>query len=316
MNVVSRIAIAFLLAGAADSFAGNKPLENGSKPSMVWLGRLLSEKSGDRKGLLSNPFVMNNHGLVAGSALAGKTYEGAADHAFLSVDGTMTDLGVLPGYEGGSWARLINDHGQVVGSSGKRDEDFAQDGHAFLYENGRMADLGTLGGAFSRAEAISPSGLIVGSSATASGGVHAFIYEHGSMRDLGTLGGNYSAACAINTSGLIAGESTTASGEEHAFTYEKGKMRDLGTCKDFKSFEVTGMNDAGEIVGTMSANAKTQVSHAYYCKDGEFHDLGIPGALSCTVEAVNNAGDIVGEFFLQREKRTHAFLYTGENSST
>src|SRR5436309_1672459 len=60
--------------------------------------------------------------------------------AFLWQNGTMTDLGTLPGGYA-SYAYGINDAGQVVGTS----EDSSGLRHAFLWSAGTMADLGTLG---------------------------------------------------------------------------------------------------------------------------------------------------------------------------
>ena len=69
------------------------------------------------------------------------TQAAATDHAFLYSNGTMADLGTLPGGSV-SAAHGINASGQVVGyadtSSGYA--------HAFLYSNGTMTDLGTLPG--------------------------------------------------------------------------------------------------------------------------------------------------------------------------
>jgi probable HAF family extracellular repeat protein len=53
-----------------------------------------------------------------------------------------------------------------------------------------MTDLGTLGGKSSGANAISPLGLVVGSSFTRDNLSHAFFWQNGVMTDLGTLGGS------------------------------------------------------------------------------------------------------------------------------
>jgi probable HAF family extracellular repeat protein len=78
-----------------------------------------------------------------------------------------------------------------------------------------MTDLGTLGGKSSVAYAISPSGLVVGSSFTRDGLSHAFLWQNGVMTDLGSLGGT-SHAQAVNRAGWVVGGSETKSGNVHA----------------------------------------------------------------------------------------------------
>lgn len=211
----------------------------------------------------------------------------------------------------------INSRGQIVGRAGVGPTQKTDADHAFLSIGGKMTDLGTLpdytGG--SCAFSINDSGQIVGCSSKEEDydnfpkDTRAFLYDKGVMTGLGTLGGDYSKAVVINNSGLIAGISTTATGETHAFLYEDGKMRDLGSYKDFRYFEVNGMNESGELVGSMSADVNDNDPHAFYYKNGAFHDLGTFGGASSIAHAVNNAGDIAGEYSLKG--KSHAFLYSG-----
>jgi len=61
----------------------------------------------------TEPYAINNDGYVVG-----QSHIGNEQHAVMwSPDGTIEDLGNLPGQSGG-WARAINDSGVVVGSSG------------------------------------------------------------------------------------------------------------------------------------------------------------------------------------------------------
>jgi probable HAF family extracellular repeat protein len=64
----------------------------------------------------------------------------SGDHAFLYHQGTLSDLGTLPG-DASSSANAINEHGEIVGAS------VAADGvtsRAFIYVNGHMYDLNSL----------------------------------------------------------------------------------------------------------------------------------------------------------------------------
>ena len=122
-------------------------------------------------------------------------------NAFLYKDGTMTDLGLLPGGCNESIAYGINASGQVVGRSGMDalpgsssnasrtsasgpvapcSDTGGFPGGAFLYSNGRMADLNSLvnpdsGWILAQANAINDSGQIVGYGANSSGQSDAFL---------------------------------------------------------------------------------------------------------------------------------------------
>ena len=100
-------------------------------------------------GSFSDAWGINASGQIVGSW---ETNDGNQNpHAFLYSNGTMTDLGTLPGYMQGSQAFGINDAGQVVGVAYPA----AWEPTAFLYSNGTMTSLGTLpGGSYSEAYAI------------------------------------------------------------------------------------------------------------------------------------------------------------------
>jgi probable HAF family extracellular repeat protein len=90
-------------------------------------------------------------------------------HAFLWQNGTVTDLGTLPGVSN-SHAYGINATGQVVGESG----------HAVLWQNGTITDLNGLlsagsGWVLYQANAINDAGQIVGYGVNPQGLTHAFL---------------------------------------------------------------------------------------------------------------------------------------------
>ncbi len=103
-------------------------------------------------------------------------------HAFLWKNGVFQDLGTLGG--GTSIPEAMDDIGDVVGLSTLPGEAHI---HPFLWKNGTMKDLGTLpGDTDADAEAVNPSGEVVGISATDTS-ARAFIWSNGVMTDLNTL---------------------------------------------------------------------------------------------------------------------------------
>jgi len=218
-------------------------------------------------GTLGGPFStgsgINASGQVVGNA---DTIPDVGSFAFLYSNGTMQNLGTLPG-GGFSGATAINASGQVTGQS----ETSNLQSHAFLYD-GTMHDLGTLGGTVSIGTGINDSGEVAGYSFN-SGDVseRAFLYSNSTMRDIGTLGGSSAIAMAINAIGEVTGYSTTAEGTTHAFLYD-GTMHDLGTVPGVASTEAIALNDLGEVVGE-AGPVRQGGGAAFLYDDGTMLDL-------------------------------------------
>jgi probable HAF family extracellular repeat protein len=213
----------------------------------------------------ASPTGMNNAGQIVGTANG---------HAFL-YDGTMHDLGTLPG-KTQSVATGINARGDVIGRSGS---------HAFLYD-GTMHDLGIS----SVATGINARGQVVGYSWSGPAS-HAFLYD-GAMHDLGTLPGKtQSVATGINDRGQVIGYSYTDHDEYHAFIYD-GAMHDLGTLEGRKNSTASAINDAGQVVGTSWTTNPLGRAFLY---DGTIHDLGtLPNGDGSSASAINNSGVVLG----------------------
>jgi probable HAF family extracellular repeat protein len=202
-------------------------------------------------------------------------------HAFLFQDGSIVDLGVLPGHNASS-ANDINEHEQIVGSSWSEsaaDEVVVE--RAALWEDGVIVDLGSLGGDFSEAIGINNRGQIIGTSMTAAGHQRAFLWQDGLMTDLGTLGGNVSTAIAINRRGQVIGTSTTADGQTHGFLWDDGFMRDLGT------FIPRKINRRGQLIGDVGSR------QLFFWQDGVLTDLS-PNTPSGFASDINDKGAIAG----------------------
>ncbi len=217
------------VAGWSDTKNGGSDAFVASKNKMIDLGAL-----GPLVGWESQATGINDFGEVVG-------WWGfnPGDHAFLYSNGTVTTLPDLSSYAGGeSAAAGINDLHQVVGSS----DDVDGNNHAVLWQNGQITDLGTLGGPTSSANAINENGVVVGESATSSGGAY-FLDQNGTMTNV-----------AANT---VGDEPTSVNGSDvfvtsAAFVYSNGTLQSLDNLipagSGYTLIDATGIDDNGQIV--------------------------------------------------------------------
>lgn len=106
-------------------------------------------------------------------------------HAFLYSQGSMHDLGVLPG-DNESQGLGLNDLGHVVGESGSD----SNHGRGFFHDGQAMRAIGTFGGTSSLAFGVNHDDVVVGMAADALNRFHAFIVDernHGELIDLQSL---------------------------------------------------------------------------------------------------------------------------------
>jgi probable HAF family extracellular repeat protein len=177
-----------------------------------------------------------------------------ADNGFIYSNGQLTRMPNGPG--GLVYAVAINNSGVSVGTDGF--------GHGFSYQNGIYTDLGPYsnlgslsGGTW--ATAINNNGLIVGYAAANSfARPEAAEYINGQWEILGMLPGDTnSRAIAVNDNGDVLGVSqNVGTNSSTPFIYTDGQMYDLLDLlpsgvpdPSVNDYTVTGMNDAGQIVG-------------------------------------------------------------------
>lgn len=256
---------------------------------------------------------------------------GGFGHAFLWDKGRAKDLGTLlaqdPSDCQSSIAQAINNRGQVVGTSGSFLPIMlsGQDVRGFLFD-GRALRFLTRPGQFDQFDpaAINDRGQIVGEDRHTWRG---FFYAGGRVTVLGTLSrlpnGNYSAAQSLNRQGQVAGWSTVSDRHHqgglavHAVLWRPHgrscRARDLGTLPGWKDSFACGINDRGEVAGSVTnfpagtyGISPGSPAMAFLWRRGKMIILGtLPGAQSSEALGLNSAGAVVGQ------SGGRAFLYRG-----
>jgi probable HAF family extracellular repeat protein len=312
----------------------------------------LGSFGGPKSGVNGEPSVqvINNEGTVVGGAdtsmltpvPGGFNPIGRTDffisHAFTWRDGSLKDLGTLPGGDY-SFAAAINQGGQVVGASENNHVDPASGNpefHAILWQDDKIQDLGTLGGTASFAVTLNDRGQVIGEalnnipdplSILGSGDgttftqTRAFLWQKGRMTDLGTLGGPDSWAMFVNNRGQIAGASYTSdvidpdtmSPQIDAFLWENGKMMDLGNLGGNNgslgaSGIVNALNNRGQVVGNMELPGGQSI-HPFLWDGEKLSDLGSFGGSFSTATGINDGGEVVGYSYFSGNPVKHAFLW-------
>ena len=161
-------------------------------------------------------------------------------------------------------------------------------------------DLGTLGGN-TGASALNDAGVVAGwSGVPGAGGTqvpHPVLYSGGTLTNVGlppwpVMNAGFDA---INDSGLAAGTFRRADDTTGGFLYAGGTFTQLSTPIDFSSAVVTGMNDAGQVVGTLTG-APSGGNRPFLLSNGTLTPLERTGGGAWGARGISNAGQVVGNY--------------------
>jgi probable HAF family extracellular repeat protein len=223
--------------------------------------------------------------------------------AFSWRDGTMTNLGTLPGSTF-SRAFAVNERGLSVGEAFTPSPERSR---AVAWQDGAIRDLGSLGSATGAvANDVNARGQIAGVS-----GGRAVLWTGGGIRDLGTLSANPAAtsrATALNNRGQVVGSSQTdilspfGSRVSHAFLWDRGRMVDLGSPVENRFSIAYGISAESRVVGEANVGTPTGADayHAMLWHAGTMTDLhtwlpdGLAGYRHSRANDVNADGLVVG----------------------
>ena len=226
---------------------------------------------------------INDHGQIVGQI----TDPNGGAHGFMYNNGVLCQID----YPGASGTNIIgiNNLGQMVGMFTTLTATLG-----LFYDRGTFGQLAFPGaGNLTIANAINDRAEIVGVFQDSSNVGHGFLYKANQYQQLQVPGTKQTIVEAINASGQIVGAYPDAKGT-HGFAY----LENVGAfimpldCPKVKITVLRAINNEGQIAGGCIDTAGDE--HPFLYIAGGMNPIVIPGAVSVSVNGINNHGEMVG----------------------
>jgi probable HAF family extracellular repeat protein len=291
---------------------GEAETKTGDLHAFLWTANGGLRDLGTPGGRISRACALNDRGEVVGE---GETSNRVSVAFLWTIDGGMTNL-VLPDGLIGATAYAINHFGIVAGAG--EDEHGSR---ALRWQLGVAQQIET--GRVGAARAINDEGVIAGQlSAGSTDEFSSVAFRLGTgpadtaVTIPGPHAGGSGAALALDRNGRASGYIETPSAV-HAATFElAGAVDDIDTMNNLHS-TASGMNDAGQVVGTFFAGPADE-DRAFLVHDGAMVDLNelveVDGWTLVEARDINNRGEIAG--WGLRDGRERAFLLRPRSNQT
>ncbi len=216
------------------------------------------------------PLGINDLGQIVGFA---------DDQGFLDTNGVFTEL-YLPGTDF-TIAYGINNADQIVLFDNTHSE-------SFLYSAGQLTPINSPGASFVWAQGINNAGQIVGLYGNGTSSGVGFLDTGGVFTTIEVPGSIETEPRAVNDLGQVVGVYVTAPSTVNGFLYSGGVFTTLNV-PDLA--DVSGINDAGQIVGSTFSGANPG---GFLYSQGSYTTINPPGVTDSSLSGINNLGEMVG----------------------
>ena len=316
-SVMAIVVLFFLLAGAANA--------------QNWTGFLYS---GGTYTTISPPGATYTYvyGINKGGQIVGYYSTASGTYGFLYSGGSYTTIS--PPGAAGTFANAINDAGQITGYSGYNYNPSPYQG--FLYSGGSYSTISPPGSTETLPSAINNAGQITGTSNASgqqsfiySGGTYntisfpgatttyaraindagqitgyyanaseaSFLYSGGTYSTISFPGATYAWTDGINNAGQVIGVTAGGPGTPvyGSFLYSGGTYSTISFPGATEETWVLGINNGGQIVGYYQV-LPGGPSYGFLYSRGGYTTVNPPGATVSLAIAINDAGQIVGNY--------------------
>lgn len=161
---------------------------------------------------------------------------------------------------------------------------------------------------------VNNSGVIVGQYEDKGKVLHGYILNGKKLTKLDDPYGTSTNPYGVNLNGAIAvvGCYTNSLGKLAGFLYKNGKFTNVPGPAGATDSCASGINDAGEIVGSYSDSMS---GHGFLLKGGKYTILDVPGATFTVASGINNKGNIV-LYWGDSKSAIESSLYNGKTYKT